>query len=177
MLGWNIVLLTMIHPLDVKPGSPLGAFREEQAMSQHRVSTSLSLSSSSHTTQLHYTNSYMYSHPNLNFLQYTTRNVVCPSGENRPYSTPSIRLTRNPKHVIVQWVGIGTHTHTSRFVRLQSYMMRGAYVRITWCQLTFILTLGAGSSLIHVSFRVRATWLSTFCWIHRHDLSVWRSSR
>ena len=36
---------------DVKPGSPLGAFREEQAMSQHRVSPSLFLSSSSHTTQ------------------------------------------------------------------------------------------------------------------------------
>ena len=37
-------------------------------------------------------------------------NVVCPSGawlENRPHLTPSIRLTRNPKHVIVQWVGIG----------------------------------------------------------------------
>ena len=44
-----------------------------------------------------------------------TCNVVCPSGawlENKPHSTPSIRLGRNPKHVIVQWVGIGTHTHT-----------------------------------------------------------------
>ena len=42
-----------------------------------------------------------------------TRNVVCPSGvwiENRSHSTPSIHLARNPKHVIVQWVGIGTHT-------------------------------------------------------------------
>ena len=38
---------------DVKPGSPLGAFPEEQPMSQHPF-----LSSSSHTTQLHYTNSY-----------------------------------------------------------------------------------------------------------------------
>ena len=39
--------------------------------------------------------------------------MVCPSGawiENRPHSMPSIRLARNPKHVIVQWVGIGTHT-------------------------------------------------------------------
>ena len=51
------------------PGGPLGAFQEEQAMSRHRVSPSLFLSSSSHTTQLHYTNSYTYSHPNLNFLQ------------------------------------------------------------------------------------------------------------
>ena len=49
----------------------------------------------------------------------------------------------------------------SRFVRLQSYMMRGAYVRITLCQLTFILPLGAVLSLIHASFSVRATWLST----------------
>ena len=52
-------------------------------------------------------------------------------------------------------------TIASRFVSLQSYMMRDAYVRTTWCQLTFILPLGAGSSLIHVSFSVRATWLST----------------
>ena len=40
--------------------------------------------------------------------------MVCPSGEqieNRPHSTPSIRPTRNPKRIIVQWVGIGTHTH------------------------------------------------------------------
>ena len=43
---------------------PLGAFRDEQAMSRHRVSRSPFLSSSSHTTQLHYTKSYTYSHPN-----------------------------------------------------------------------------------------------------------------
>ena len=38
-----------IHPSDgdIKPGGPLGAFREEQAMSQHRVSPSPFLSSSS----------------------------------------------------------------------------------------------------------------------------------
>ena len=44
-----------------------------------------------------------------------THNVVCPSGawfENRPHLTPSIHLAWNPKHIIVQWVGIGTHTHT-----------------------------------------------------------------
>ena len=61
---------------DVNPGGPLGAFREEQAMSQHRVSPSPFLSSSLHTTQLHYTNSYTYSHPNLNFLQYTIKILV-----------------------------------------------------------------------------------------------------
>ena len=37
---------------DVKPGGPLDAFREEQAMSRHRVSPSSFLSPSpSHTTQ------------------------------------------------------------------------------------------------------------------------------
>ena len=83
-------------------------------MSRHRVSLSPFLSSS-YTTQLHYTNSYTYSQPQLPTVHYTdtrpTRNVVCPSGawiENRPHSTSSIRLARNPKHVIVQWVGIGT---------------------------------------------------------------------
>ena len=87
MLRRHIVLLIAIRPSDgdIKPDGPLGAFREEQAMSRHQVSLSpfLSSSSSSHTTQLHYT----YSHPNLNFLQYTmqisshtTRNVVYPSG-------------------------------------------------------------------------------------------------
>ena len=133
MLRRHIVLLIAIRPSDgdVKPGGPLGAFREEQAMSWHWVSPSPFLSSSSHTTQLHYTNSYTYSHPNLNFLQYTitdtcpTRNVVCPSGawfENRPHSTPSICLGRNPKHVIVQWVGIGTHTYTHTFVFLYTFL-------------------------------------------------------
>ena len=72
MLRRHIVLLIAIRPLDgdVKPGGPLGAFREEQAMSWHWVSPSCFLSSS-HPTQLHYTDSYTYSHPNLNFLQYT----------------------------------------------------------------------------------------------------------
>ena len=54
---------------------------------------------------------YRYSSP---------RNVVCPSGawfENRPYLTPSVYLAWNPKHVIVQWVGIGTHTHCGNAVK------------------------------------------------------------
>ena len=111
-------MLIAIRPSDgdVKPDGPLGTFREEQAMSRHRVSPSPFLPSSSHTTQLHYTNSDTYSHPNLNFLQhctdtFPTRKVVCPSGawfENRPHLTLSIRLARNPKRVIVQWVGIET---------------------------------------------------------------------
>ena len=80
MLRRHIVLLIAIRPSDgdVKPGGSLGAFREEQAMSRHRVSASpfLSSSSSSHTTQLHYTNSYTYNHPNLNFLQYTVQILI-----------------------------------------------------------------------------------------------------
>ena len=126
MLRRHIILLIAIRPADgdVKPGGPLGAFREEQAISRHRVSRSPFLSSSSHTTQLHYTNSYTHSHPNLNFLQHSTDtlptcNVVCPSGawfENRPHLTPSIRLARNPKRVIVQWVGIRTDRQTMALI-------------------------------------------------------------
>ena len=68
------IYVIAIRPLDgdVKLGGRLGAFREEQATSRHRVSPTPFLSSSSHTTQLHCTNSYTYSHPNLKFLQYTT---------------------------------------------------------------------------------------------------------
>ena len=137
MLRRHIVLLTAIRPSDgdVKPVGPLGAFREEQAMSWHRVSPSLFLSLSSHTTLSHYTNSYTYSHPNPNFLQYTiqiltpTRNVICPSGawlENRPHLP--IRLAWNPKHVIVQWVGIEkknartrTHIHTHNTLHFDNF--------------------------------------------------------
>ena len=61
---------------DVKPGGLLGAFREEQAMIRHRVSPSPFLSSSSNTTQLQYTNSYIYSNPNLNFLKYTLQILI-----------------------------------------------------------------------------------------------------
>ena len=78
MLRRHIILLIAIRPsdVDVKPGGPIGAFREEQAMSRHRVSSYPFLSSSDHTAQLHYTNSYTYSHPNLNFLQYTIQILI-----------------------------------------------------------------------------------------------------
>ena len=75
MLTRHIVLLIEIRPSDgdIKPGGPLGAFREEQ----HWVSPAPFLSSSSsHTTQLQYTNSYTYSDPNLNFLQCTIQILV-----------------------------------------------------------------------------------------------------
>ena len=125
MLRRHIVLLIAIRPSngEVKPGGPLGAFREEQAMSWHLVSPSPFLSSSSHRTQLLYTKSYTYSHPNLNFLQYTIQiliphvmwsSQVVHDLKNRPHSMPSICLAWNLKCIIVQWVGIGTHTHTLR---------------------------------------------------------------
>ena len=88
MLRRHIVLLIVIHPSDgdVKPGGPLGAFREEQAMSWHRVSPSPFLSSSSHTTRLHYT----YIHPNLNFLQCTIQILI-------PHVMWSVQAVRESK--------------------------------------------------------------------------------
>ena len=75
-----------------------------------------------HSTQHNYTTQTLTHTVTLTWLppiRYTdthpSHNVVCPSGawiENRPHSMPSIRLAQNPKHVIVQWVGIRTHTHT-----------------------------------------------------------------
>ena len=58
---------------------------------------------------------------------------------------------------------------TSRVSASNSFVIRppaelhdeGCLDRIMWCQLTFIVPLGAGSSFIHVFFSVRATWLST----------------
>ena len=121
----HIVLLIAIRLSDgdVKPGGPVGAFLEEQAMTRHRVSPSpfLSLSPSSHTTQIHYTNSYTYSHPNLNFVQYTIQLLVphvmwsaqaVRDSKIETHSTSSISFARNPKRVIVQWAGTGKHTHT-----------------------------------------------------------------
>ena len=78
MLRRHILLFIAIRPSDgeVKPVGPLGSFREQQAMSWQRVSLSPFLSPSSHTAQLHYTSIYTYSHPNLNFLQYTIQILV-----------------------------------------------------------------------------------------------------
>ena len=80
------LLLIAIRPSDgnVKPGGPLGAFREEQP------APGFTYSSSSLTTQSHYTNSYTYSHPNLNFLQYTIQILF-------PHVTWSAQAVRNSK--------------------------------------------------------------------------------
>ena len=152
MLRRHIVLLIAICPSDgdVKPGGPLGAFWEEQAMSRHRISPSPFLSSSSsHTTQLHYTNSYTYSHPNLNILQHRTdtlptRNVVCPSGawfKNRPHLTSSLRFARNLKHVIVQWVGIRTDGHLKLIQKIGSKCVIIKYINLNGLWYTVDLTI------------------------------------
>ena len=122
MLRRHIVLLIAIRPSDgdVKLGGPLGALREEQAMIRHRVSPSPFLSSSSsNTTQLYYTNSYTYSHHNLNFLQHTIQILVL----HVMWSAQAVRelkidhtqrhlcALRGTRSTQVQWVGIGTHTH------------------------------------------------------------------
>ena len=73
---------------DVKPGGPLGAFREEQAMSRHRVSPSPSLSSSTPTQHIYTTQTLTHT-VTLTSTSYCTlyttdtrptRNVVCLSG-------------------------------------------------------------------------------------------------
>ena len=127
MFRRHIVLLIVIRLSDgdVKLGSPLGAFQEEQAMSRHQVSPSPFLSSSSRTTQLHYTNSYTYSHSNLNFLQYTIQ-VLVPHvmwsaqavHDSKIDHTSSVCLVWNLKCIVVQWVGIGKHTHTHTHIHI-----------------------------------------------------------
>ena len=75
MLRRHIVLLITIRPSDgdVQPGGPLFAFRIEQVMSRHRFHV---LPSLHHHLTLHNTRTYTYSHPNLNFLQYTIEILV-----------------------------------------------------------------------------------------------------
>ena len=47
---------------------------------------------------------------------------------NRPHLTPSIRLARNPKRVIVQWVGIWNKQYI--YFMLFSYMFRTFYASL-----------------------------------------------
>ena len=80
MLRRHIVLLIVIRPSDgdVKSGGPLGAFREEQAMSRHRgLLSPFFHHHHRHSTQHNYiTQTVTHSHPNLNFLQYTMQILV-----------------------------------------------------------------------------------------------------
>ena len=65
-----------------------------------------------------------------------TRNVVCPSGawfENRPHLTPSIHLAWNPKRIIVQCVGIGTHTLKGHKHVQFTFPFQVTYAK--WCRL------------------------------------------
>ena len=109
---------------DVKPGGPLGAFSRRAGYEPAPVSPSpflsSSSSSSSHTTQLHYTNSYTYSHPNLNFLQYTIQ-ILVPHVIWSAQAVRELKIDDTQRHLSalrgtrstqVQWVGIGTHTYT-----------------------------------------------------------------
>ena len=129
--AYSSLLLTAIRPSDgdVKPGGPLCAFHEEQAMTRHQVSPSPFHSSSSRTPQHNYTTQRathtvtLTSTFSSTLYRYSshTRNVVCPNGawfENRPHSTPSIRPGRSPRRVIVQWFGIWTHTCVNQLILL-----------------------------------------------------------
>ena len=79
-----------------------------------------------HTTQLHYTNSYTYSHPNLNFLQYTIQiPVLVPHVMWSAQAVHELKIDHTQRHLSalcrtrstqVQWVGIGTHTHIVEYV-------------------------------------------------------------
>ena len=112
MLRRHIVLLIAIRPLDgdIKPGGPLGAFQEEQAMSRHRVSPSPFLSSSSHTTQT-------VTHTvTLTSTSYNTVQILFPHVMWSAHAVRDSKIDQTQRHlsalrVIVQWVGIGTHTH------------------------------------------------------------------
>ena len=93
--------------------------------SYYRVSPSPFHHHHHHPTQHNYTTRTVTHTVTLISTSYSTlyrysshTNVVCPSGawlENRPHSTPSIRLARNPKREIVQWIGIRTNKQTIEY--------------------------------------------------------------
>ena len=73
---------------------------------------------------------------------HATHNVVCPSSawfENRPHLTSSIHLAWNPKHIIVQWVGISAHTHTPHFYVPSVYSSRTQSMFIYTCSPQYFL--------------------------------------
>ena len=76
-----------------------------------------------HPTKHNYTTQkcYTYSHSNLSFLQYTIHILVphvmwsaqVARDSKIDYTQRHLSaLARNPKGVIVKWIGIGKHTHT-----------------------------------------------------------------
>ena len=67
------------------------------------------------------------------YITLPTRNVVCPSSawfENRPHLTPFICLAWNPKRVIVQWVGIDTHTHILIVVDINGHFSKHRLIEL-----------------------------------------------
>ena len=109
--------------------APLGAFREEQAMSWHRVSPFpfLSSSSLSHTTQ-----TVTHSHPNLNSLQYIIQMLV-PHVMWSAQEVHDSKIDQTQRHLSalrgtwnsLQWVGIGTNIHThTHFIWNDSFIWK-----------------------------------------------------
>ena len=96
---------------------------------QHNNTTQTVTVTLTSTFPVHYTDT----HP--------TGNVVCPSVAwfgNRPHSTPSIHLAWNPKHVIVQRVGIGKHTHAHTYTHTHTHTH--THTRAHWKRRAFTYT-------------------------------------
>ena len=134
MLRRHIILLIVIRPSDgtLSLAAPLVLFE-----SRHRVSPSPFLSSS-HTKQLHYANSCTYSHPNLNFLEYTIQ-ILIPHVMWSVQAVRELKIHHTQRHLSalsgirstqVQWVYIRTHTFNLKKREAQNFSTqeRQAYV-------------------------------------------------
>ena len=147
MLRRHIVLLIVIRLSDgdVKPGGPLVLISRSRlcadtwfhllpSFHHHPVQHNYTTQTVTHTVTL----TSSFSRTLYRYSSHT--NVFCTSGawfENRPHLTPSIHLAWNPKHVIVQWVGIGTHTHTNNFVSV-CILYLASYDN-QWCQVAILI--------------------------------------
>ena len=81
--------------------------------------------------------------------------MACPSSawfENRLHITPSIRLAQNPKCVIVQWVGIGTHTFS-----------------LFSCYFIIFIGMKGEESIYHPAVPLPCSWGSVYQWPSRHS--------
>ena len=95
-----------------------------------------------------------------------TRNVVCPSGawfENRPHSTPSIRFARNPKRVIVQWVGIGTHFPINPRMKLSKLDLSPLSIEFSLVELNRYSAKGLGDWLYATLHKIPGEVEYSFC--------------
>ena len=116
MLRRHIVLLIAIRPSDgdVKPGGPPWCF-SRKAGYEAAPGFTFSLP---FIIIPHYTNSYTYSHPNLNFLRCTIE-ILVPHVMWSAQAVRELKIDHTQRHLSalrgtrstqVQWVGIGTHT-------------------------------------------------------------------